>query len=391
MRRSRPLLASLVPTLFALAGPAAAARGAAYTATVLYPLSPPADGYDADSVGRYGLAVSPDGRAVASTRVPAENTTHTLAWTGPAQPPVDLHPTQLTAITAAIPTYTDGPQQVGVGYGPTLTNGGHAILWSGTAASAVDLHPAGYANSLAAGVGGGQQVGAALGADGRQHPVLWSGSAASVVDLTPTSLPGPTGDGQASATDGTQQVGDRYAASGDRAVLWSGTAASAVDLHPTGLAGVTDTVAFGVGGGRQVGWGYDRQSQWYNYRALLWAGSAASIIDLTPTDLPVTAYTFATATNGPVQAGYFNRDPARFDYGADHAIAWAGTAASAVDLHPLLPADGYWGESYATAVGVNGDVYGYALGTYDGFAGPFAVRWSAAATVPEPGVGLGSV
>ena len=47
----------------------------------------------------------------------------------------------------------------------------------------VDLHPAGFTNSYALGVSGGQQVGYGDHADGTQHALVWTGTAASVVDL----------------------------------------------------------------------------------------------------------------------------------------------------------------------------------------------------------------
>ena len=383
-----PLMWAAVPALaVAVMAPAASRAAIDYTATVLYPMAPPSDDYDANTVGQYGVTVAADGSAATGVRTADGSSRHALAWSGPASSAVDLHPTGLPQVAAEFPSGTDGAQQVGTGHGPTLAIGGHALLWSGTAASAVDLNPAGFASSSAAGVAHGQQVGSAATSDGPSHAILWTGTAASAVDLTPTAatLPGgPTQAAEAFATDGTQQVGDRLTATGSRAVVWSGSAGSAVDLHPIGMAGVTDSTAAGVGGGRQVGFGYNPLGRNYNYHALMWSGSAASVVDLTPADLPATADTLALATDGPVQAGYYNLSPGNSS--EDHAIAWAGTAASAIDLHGLLPADGYWGESCATAVAADGDVYGYALGTYDGYAGPFAVRWSPAAGVPEPGV-----
>jgi hypothetical protein len=63
--------------------------------------------------------------------------------------------------------------------------------------------------------------------------------------------------------------------------------------------------------------------------ALLWASSAATAVDLHP----ATGFTdsFAYGTDGTRQVGYGTR-PAPST--SSHALLWAGSAGSAVDLHP---------------------------------------------------------
>ncbi|MGA2582381.1 MAG: PEP-CTERM sorting domain-containing protein [Tepidisphaeraceae bacterium] len=191
----------------------------------------------------------------------------------------------------------------------------------------------------------GQTIGSGFTTMGVQSALLWNaaGSAAAL---------GPTGYmyAEANGTDGPQQVGDAYTASqlrSDHALLWSGTAASVVDLTPTNASlEITDSVAYGVSGGQQVGygWGGDGISQVAN-QALLWTGSAASAVDLGPG--------IAYGTDGTQQVGE----------SANGATLWTDTAASVVSLNPTNPSLGITG-SVAYGVGGNQQVgYGFGSGT----------------------------
>jgi len=234
--------------------------------------------------GCYGLASSISVRA--------------MLWTGSADSAVDLNPYGFTWSGAED---TDGVQQVGWGnvyYNvggrkPYTVNYDHAMLWTGSADSAVDLNPAGFAESWAYGVGGGQQVGEGL--------IYYY----------------------------TQKKGGSYV-SQYHAVLWTGSAASAVDLHP---AGFTSSLAWGVGSGQQVGYGFIQYntnkkggSSVVQCHALLWTGSAASVVDLHPAGF---ASSGALSVAGGQQVGYGTCTD-----GTQHALLWTGRAASAVDLNP---------------------------------------------------------
>jgi hypothetical protein len=321
-------------------------------------------------------------------------------------------------------TGVDSGQQVGwgqMGDYPALTE--HAILWSGSASSIVDLNPPGYGGSDAYAVYHGQQVGDAwTGPVGRMgswlHAMLWTGSADSYVDLTPNAQRAV-----ASATDGTHQggrVGGSWSSGGYwHASLWSGTAASWVDLNPGGYvdstvwgmggdqqvgsatvgqvfgfqhailwrgsaasvidlnpAGSSGSIAWATDGNQQVGVGLNRSQQ--DDKALLWSGSAGSVIDLTPsTFLSGAAYGVA----GGHQVGYGDTGSAQ------HALVWAGSADSFLDLHTFLPANALW--SKACAIDASGNIVGTASfttpGQYDGSGQPLqeqhAVMW---VPVPEP-------
>jgi hypothetical protein len=260
---------------------------------------------------------------------------------------------------ASVAEGTDGVHQVG--YAVVAADGlYHALLWSGQADAFVDLHPsfAGSGGSFANGVRGSQQVGSFFADIDGQHAVLWSGSAASAVDLNPAGYYSI-----AYATDGTQQVGYGSQAGvigATHALLWSGSASSYVDLNP---AAGTQSYAFGVGGGQQVGYAF---SVGGTDHAALWSGSAASFVDLSPA-LPAGGSAQAWDTNGTFQVGVVD----------NHATLWSGSAASAIDLQAVLPSSFTSSIAYA----IDGDtVYGTATGR----DGTHAIAWS----VPEPTGGV---
>jgi len=251
---------------------------------------------------------------------------------------------------------SDG-QQVGCGGLSSY----HALLWSGTAQSLVDLHPSGYDHSYAYGISGGKQVGygTIIAMNWAQHALMWSGTAESVVELHPNSFENSVAYG----ISADQQVGKGYNKSNDHntpidyrlyphALLWSGTAESVVDLNPSWC---TNSTAYGVSGGHQVGYG--------DGHALLWSGTAESLVDLHPDGYN---YSIAYGIWGSQQVGY----------GDGHALLWSGTAESVVDLHGYLPA----GYDYSTAHGISsaGNIIGFAHPTGIGADYFRAVLWKPA-------------
>ena len=304
---------------------------------------------------------------------------HAVLWTG--------GPDGFTDLGVGTAYGVGDGQQVGLAFN-------HAALWSGTPESFVDLNPVGWNTSVALGVGGGQQVGTAnqqrvcgekkgacsSGTYTVVQPFLWQGSAASAVNLTPFNL--GYGGGQAYGTDGVQQVGvgrqqvNFGAYSQPFAVLWTGTAESAVGLNP---AGSTESAAYAVAGGQQVGYIYSFQ------HAALWTGTAASAVDLHPAGYTSSQ---AHATNGTQQAGFgWVNTPAQVT--RRHALVWSGSAESVVDLSQFMPLG--FTEAAATGIDSAGNVVGWAVkGSADGTAAAHAVMWvpSAAAENFSQGVVL---
>jgi hypothetical protein len=303
--------------------------------------------------------------AFPSTTAAQSAASRAMLWNGRAVGAVDLGPGTAVAVSEG--------RQVG-------SSNGHAALWNGTAASRVDLNPAQWTQSVAAGIGGGLQVGSATrnipcttrkgncpgGVRSEIHAFMWAGSAASAVDLTPIGL--GLGAGRALATDGVQQVGFAQqvlginAFSGPLAMLWTGSADSAINLNPPDSG---SSQANAVAGGQQVGFGY------YPSRALLWRGSAESVIELHPEGF---AASEANATNGVEQAGSgFVGDPFTLD-GHSHALVWSGDAASVVDLNQYLP-EGFT-DAAATGISADGTVVGWASrGSSSNPANVHAVMW----------------
>lgn len=202
-----------------------------------------------------------------TVQTPAGNRDHAVMW-GSDGVVVDLDPLQVENpqyIYGSQARATSGAQQVG--YVCCFPGASHAALWSGSAASFVDLHPAGFYDSYAYGVSGGQQVGWGSSVTANYpHALLWNGSAASVVDLNPNGFTQSYGYG----ISGGEQVGQADC----HAVLWKGSAASVVDLHPK--SGFDCSEARGTNGAQQVGVGV---AGGHNH-ALVWSGSASSVVDL---------------------------------------------------------------------------------------------------------------
>lgn len=234
-----------------------------------------------------------------------------------------------------------GTQQVGYAIlGPTVSTT-RASVWNGTAATWVNLHPAvaGIDYSIGYDGDGTQQVGEVYPA-GFPHASLWTGTAASWVDLHPA----PFSNSSAFGVGGGQQVGTVFGGF-PRAALWSGSAGSFVDLNPPDTGGYVHTSeAYAVSAGRQVGYVVDVGGV---ISAAMWSGSAASWVNLHP---PGNISSWAYGVGGSQQVGVV-----RVPDSSSHASLWTGTAASWVDLHPQ-------GATNSRASGVAG---GYQVGYAD--------------------------
>jgi hypothetical protein len=300
---------------------------------------------------------------------------HALLWNGSADAFVDLHPPSFGYSQAVD---VDGDLQVGYGTSPvTEYYDEHAMLWKGTADSIVDLHPEDETYegglSFATGVSGASQVGyVTTQGNLQERAFLWNGTAASAVNLQPSGFARSV----ATGIWGTSQVGwgatDYY---GDvrHALLWKGTAESVIDLHPTEL---TASEVFDVWGAKQIGYGRGPAPGFYHH-ALLWNGSADDYVDLHPDGF--------MSSDGSAIAGEFQAGSgivATPDGNQIHALAWNGSADSAIDLHQyLVPVADFLVHSYATGVDENGTIVGVAYRDgFDGFDG-YAVLWT---PVPEP-------
>lgn len=352
--------------------PAIVGLGVSLAASSLAATTPPATSYEATDLNGIVASETWACGAGGSQQVgyacygdPSPVSVYAVLWTGSAGSAVDLHP--FPSFTWSGAEDTDGVQQVGWGQVYYVVGGRYPyivyyyrpLLWTGSAASVVDLHPAGFGDCWVHGVGGGQEVGYGsasvyiskkVGYVARDHALLWAGSAASVVDLHPAGFTSSAAYGVAGGQQGGYDITSVHINKKvgyvvrDHALLWAGTAASVVDLHP---AGFTSSLAYGVGGGQQVGYGVYTDE---NQHALLWAGSAASAVDLHPAGF---ASSVAKRVHNGHQVGY-----GQYADLTQHALVWNGTAASVVDLHPFLPA-GY-PSSVATGIDAAGNVVGYA-------------------------------
>jgi hypothetical protein len=188
-------------------------------------------------------------------------------------------------------------------------------LWRGSVDSWVNLTRGvglGEVHCVASG-----RLGGYVRTSGRDEASLWNATTRARTVLNPAG----SGSGKIFGMSATQQVGTiRLDASRSTysAVVWSGNAASVVNLAPVAA---TESVAFGVHEGRQVGYVVlgGRVS-----RASLWSGSAASRIDLNPADA---RQSVATGIHGDQQVGWAQ-------IGDLLASLWRGSAQSWVNLHP---------------------------------------------------------
>ncbi len=279
---------------------------------------------------------------------------------------IDLTPNSGNAVAEGI----SGGVAAGHSAGPIFGTQSRAVLWD--ASGEIDLHPSllddpttgSIGRSTIGDIAGNLQVGAGVGRStaNLMVPMLWRGSAASATML---GIPFTHFGGQAYATDGSQIVG--YAVGLDRdgtvqgpshAMLWDAASGTPVDLGDAG----TGAMAYGVGGGAQVGYVIKGMAN-----AALWRGSSRSLVVLHPKDAVLSV---ANATDGVRQVGYGGYDvrvraeaakgnkTQRFNY----AFVWSGTAASAVNIHPY-PLNNLPGValSQSIALGLNGSwIVGYA-------------------------------
>jgi hypothetical protein len=234
--------------------------------------------------------------------------------------------------------------------------------------------PAGFVETRVEGVRGTQRVGAARVADGvypeYTHAFLWNGNSPAPIDLHPPNWTYS----KANATDGTSQVGyvegQNPPYSNRHAALWNGTPENVVYLWPLSDWGLSE--ALSIGGNQQVGFvdrsfGGNAGGITYRIHALLWAGTPESVVDLHPTSLPGAnapgdQRSWAVDTDGVSQVGHADLiiPLGGGSYRSEiHALLWQGTAASVVDLHPTG-----WDWSYAIGV-KNGSQAGYGVQDLD--------------------------
>jgi hypothetical protein len=315
--------------LLALVALAADTRAQGWTAVVF----PPAPGHE------FTFGTGAGDRAFAGYGLPA-GATDPAATRAVLFTPTLFRDVTPAGFRGAFVNDSSGRQHVG---GATELAGPatHAILWNG--AFAVDLHPAGYRASEALGAGGGFQVGFAI-SGGQQLAALWHGNASSlqVLDATGYTL------ARAEGTDGLQHVGSAVPSSSNwqHALLWNGVAPP-IDLHPPGP--YVKSVATAVDDGQQVGHVLVQSLDLEH--AALWLGSAGTFRDL---HTPGYLRSYAHSVRNGVQVGVRQPSPV-----VSRAVAWQGDAASAIDLHVLLPAPYQAGSSGADDVNARGDVAGW--------------------------------
>jgi hypothetical protein len=281
---------------------------------------------------------------------------------------IDLTP---AGSTTSLATGVSGTQQVGSAGFKAASAGqpdvNHAMLWNGSASGVIDLGP-GTANAI----GDGQQVGSA-----NNHASLWLGSAGSRVDLNPSQWTQSVAVG----VGGGRQVGSATrnvpctvkkgkCTGGDKSethpFLWSGTAASAVDLTPFGL-GFGAGRALGTDGVQQVGFGLEviGINGFNGPFAVLWSGTSDSAVNLNPPD---SGSSQANAVSGEQQVGY--------GYFPHRALLWRGSAESVVDLHP----DGYAASEANATNGIQQAGSGFVGDAFTLVGHSHALVWSGSAS-----------
>lgn len=226
----------------------------------------------------------------------------------------------------------------GTGKQAGVDGNNHALLETGNAVTAVDLHPgATYYSSMAISTDDTEQCGYAT-YFGAPHAMRWAGSAASAFDMHSSS--GLTWSYCLGNHLG-QYVGygERpiYTVTIQNALLWNGGVAT--NLHPPFPSTFSFSKALGVRNGQQVGYLSNASYPWgetFSYHllshAVVWAGTAASAVDLNPAGYTASE---ALATNGTQQGGWAFGGTG----GGQHAALWSGTPDTFIDLHPAAYSD----------------------------------------------------
>ena len=244
----------------------------------------------------------------------------------------EFHANDLTpagTLSGLLSGAADGAQ---VGAAATSTSSSHAMLLRGNALTAVDLHPLNYYYSMAMCTDGRQQGGWGSTSTGI-HALVWNGSSAAYADLNPSGYMFSYCLGVSNGEQVGYAQNQSYFVTASHAMCWRGSAASVVDLHPASPYGFSRAV--GCSNGEEVGYvsslaypdgdaaGYHTTSH-----AVRWAGTAASAVDLNPAGYDASE---ATCTSGTQEGGW-----AYVAVGVthQHAMLWSGDAASALDLHP---------------------------------------------------------
>ena len=228
-----------------------------------------------------------------------------------------------------------GGRQVGAAPINNATGYFHAVLLNGNALAVTDLHPPGYYYSMAMCSDDVQQGGWGYSLAGGVHALVWNGTAASFTDLTPSGY----SFSYCLGVHNGEQVGyaqnQSYFVTASHAFSWLGTASSGVDLHPA--FGYAFSRATGCRDGEEVGYvssiAYpDGDSSGYRStsRAVKWNGSAASAVDLHPVGYVASE---AVCTSGTQQGGWGLTFSGVSQ--SQHAMLWSGSPETAVDLHPV--------------------------------------------------------
>jgi hypothetical protein len=309
---------------------------------------------------------------------PVAQRAHATLWNSSTQ--TDLHPAFLdnavngTYGSSIVLGATDS-LQVGWGYGPTMSNRYTPLAWNGTADTARILAiPFTNAGGQALATDGNQIVGYGTGLNkdgttfGPTHALVWDAATEQPVDLGTGS-----NGAQALGVGGGQQVGYIIKTT-QNAALWTGSAKSLVVLHPQNAQA---SALSGTDGVFQVGYSNysirvraeaakGNKDKTFAY-ATVWAGTAASAVTIHP--YPFT-HSYAKAINGPWIVGYATEILSATTPGVNHAIAW-DSAYQATDLNAFLPAK--FVSAQALSVDDQGNVAGMAF-TADGVR--HAVIWT---------------
>lgn len=276
---------------------------------------------------------------------------HGVLWTG--QGLVDLNPANAT-----FSAVYGRNGSLSVGYAGTASLAQWPVLWQGATPTTLPV-PFSFVAGRAVATDGTQIVGSATEGDpergvGATHAMLWDLNTGAAIDLGK--------DNTVTGVGGGVQVGTALGSKGSTAAMWRGTANSFVDLH---VPAYDVSVATDTDGTLQVGYlGVDvrvrneakpRDIRFYS--AGYWTGSAASFVYLPSTY----RHSFALAIESDTIAGYGNTTDAIGTPKESHAIAWVGVNHEFVDLHALLPTT--MRTSRAASVDESGNVVGWGVDT----------------------------